>query len=221
MENEFVLWLNETENVAIETFITKMIKLAQIQSGFIIKEDESIEELVLPELNPRFTLVKELVEEVTGKVVIPYVHRYTLGLLQRSLAEYQPAYIRGGMTPGEVRIQVDRFNKDPTCRVILGQMRATKYGFTLLGGPGVDRCSTMIFAENSYSLDDRSQVEDRIHRYGQDTGCLYIDVWGTPLDKKITAALQAKENIAQAVFSFFGKTSNLQGGLIAPHANPS
>jgi hypothetical protein len=63
----------------------------------------------------------------------------------------------------------------------------------------------MIFAENSFSLDDRSQVEDRPHRHGQTAdSCLYVDVWGTPLDKRITAALQAKESISQAVFSFFG-----------------
>jgi len=203
MEEEFVLWISETENVAVDAFITKYIKLAQIQSGFIIKEDGSTEELVSPEENPRFELVRELVEGTDGKVVIPYVHRYTLGLLQRSLAEYNPAFIKGMMEPHEIKAQVDKFNKDPSCRVLLGQMRATKYGFTLLGGEGVDHCSTVIFAENSYSLDDRSQVEDRIHRHGQIHGCLYIDVWGTPLDKKVTAALQAKEDISKAVFQYF------------------
>jgi SNF2 family DNA or RNA helicase len=205
MEDDFVLWLG-SEVVTVDAFITKYIKLAQIQSGFIIKEDGVIEELVSPEENPRFKLVGELIEEVTGKVIVPYIHRYTLSLLQRSLAEYNPAHISGGMEPGEIQSHKDKFNNDPNCRVILVQIRAGKYGHTLLGGSDiVDKCSTMVFAENSYSLDDRSQIEDRMHRHGQTESCLYVDIWGTPLDHKITLALQAKENIVQAVFQHFGK----------------
>jgi|KBSSwiStaDraftv2_1062776.scaffolds.fasta_scaffold39302_8 Superfamily II DNA/RNA helicases, SNF2 family len=205
MEEDFVLWLEEGI-VTVDAFITKYIKLAQIQSGFIIKEDSTVQELVAPEENPRFTLVRELVEEVNGKVIIPYVHRYTLSLLQRSLIEYNPTFISGGMKPEEIQANKDKFNSDSGCRVILVQSRAGKYGHTLLGGPSLqDKCSTMIFAENSYSLDDRSQIEDRMHRHGQTESCLYIDIWGTELDRRITAALQAKENIAQAVFQFFGK----------------
>jgi SNF2 family DNA or RNA helicase len=205
MENDFVLWLNETDVVTVEAFITKFIKLAQIQSGFIIKEDGKIEELVAPEENPRFVLLRELLEEVPGKVVVPYVHRYTSHLLLRSLEDYLPALIKGGMSPEEIQLQKHRFNNDPECRIILAQIRASKYGHTLLGGEDLDdKCSAMIFSENSYSLDDRSQIEDRIHRHGQSQSCLYIDLWGTSLDHRVTQALQAKENIAQAVFSFFG-----------------
>ena len=204
MEDDFVLWINDTENVAIDAFITKMIKLAQIQAGFIIMEDGTIQELVAPEDNPRFKLVKEIIEEVNGKVVVPYIHRYTLSLLQRALAEYNPAFIKGGMEPSEIQAEKDKFNTDPECRVILIQTRAGKYGHSLLGGLDKDNCSTMVFAENSYSLDDRSQVEDRIHRHGQVAdSCLYVDVWGTPLDHRVTQALQAKEEISKAVFSFF------------------
>ena len=91
------------------------------------------------------------------------------------------------------------------------QTRAGKYGHTLLGGEDVaDRCSTMVFAENSYSLDDRSQIEDRIHRHGQTAdSCLYVDIWGTPLDHRVTQALQAKEAISQAVFSYFKITQEV------------
>ncbi len=208
MENDFVIWLNEHENVSVDVFITKYIKLAQIQSGFIIKEDGTTQELVPPEENPRFQLVKEIVEEVNGKVVIPYVHKYTLSLLRRTLTNFQPAILSGGMSADEIQAEKDKFNRVPDCRVILVQSRAGKYGHTLLGDQGsiANRCSTMVFAENSYSLDDRSQIEDRMHRHGQIAdSCLYIDIWGTKLDRRITAALQAKEDIAQAVFQFFRK----------------
>jgi SNF2 family DNA or RNA helicase len=211
MENDFVVWLNETDIVSVDTFITKYIKLLQIQSGFIIRENGDVDELVRPHENTRFRLVQELIEEATGKVVIPYIHRYTLNILLVLLSQYRPAVIKGGMEPAEIQEHKDRFNNDSECRIILVQTRAGKYGHTLLGGSDpLDRCSTMVFAENSYSLDDRSQIEDRIHRHGQTAeSCLYVDLWGTSLDHRVTQALQAKEDISQAVFSYFGVQSSV------------
>jgi hypothetical protein len=218
MEDDFVLWIDTEENVAVDAFITKYIKLAQIQSGFIIKEDETVVELVPPEANPRFNLVKEIIDEAPGKVVVPYIHKYTRHLLLRALEEYYPAIIKGGMSPEEITFNKDRFNNESACRVILVQTRAGKYGHTLLGGDNdLDRCSTMVFAENSYSLDDRSQIEDRIHRHGQKANsCLYVDVWGTALDRRITAALQNKESIVKAVFQYFKKVPGTQTELSNP-----
>jgi SWI/SNF-related matrix-associated actin-dependent regulator 1 of chromatin subfamily A len=94
------------------------------------------------------------------------------------------------------------FNDDPDVRVILLQVQASKFGHTLLGDQDNigDRCSTMIFYENSWSLDDRSQIEDRIHRMGQKaSSCLYIDFVGSGMDEEIIGALQHKEDVYQAV----------------------
>jgi SNF2 family DNA or RNA helicase len=205
MEDNFVMWLNDTEYVAVDAFITKYIKLAQIQSGFIITENGDAVELVPPDQNPRFQLVKEIANEAKGKMVVPYVHRYTRRILENVLSEFNPVTLHGGMEPSEIQEVKDKFNADSRYRIILVQIRAGKYGHTLLGGlEKADNCSTMIFAENSYSLDDRSQVEDRIHRHGQTAdSCLYVDLWGTELDRRVAKALQDKEDMAQAVLQHF------------------
>lgn len=207
MEHDFVVWLSDEKNVSVDAFITKYIKLAQIQCGFIIDDGGAVNTLVQPEENPRFTLLKEIVDDVVGKVIIPYKHRYTFTILNRVLAEYNPAHIRGNMNDTEIGAQKRAFNEDPKCRIILLQIQAGKYGHTLLGGPEPEnRCSTMVFAENSYSLDDRSQIEDRMHRHGQTAdSCLYIDLWGTKLDREVTMALQRKESVYKAVFDHIGK----------------
>ena len=204
MENEFVLWLENGDDVSVDAAITKYIKLAQISSGFIIREDGGVEDLVEPMTNPRVRLLKEIIErEVTGKVVVAYHHRHTLSILNKVLGECNPAILQGGMTEEAIRVEKDKFNQLPECRVLLAQIKASKYGHTLLGGPEPEnRCSTMIFFENTYSLDDRSQVEDRIHRHGQTSdSCLYIDMFGTSLDYRVNRALQRKESIFQSVFS--------------------
>ena len=125
-----------------------------------------------------------------------------LPFLVEALREWSPAWIKGGMKPDEVADQKIRFNEDPACRIILLQCDAANYGHTLLGGPGNDdKCRTMLFFENSYPADTRDQIEDRIHRRGQ-TGeaVLYIDLWGSHLDRRIVKALQRKDQLYKSVF---------------------
>ena len=83
---------------------------------------------------------------------------------------------------------------------MLLQAEAGKYGHTLVGTPD-DPCCTMIFFENRYSLDTRSQLEDRIHRMGAIAeSCLYVDLSGSDYDAKVMRALQRKEKMFLLAF---------------------
>lgn len=205
MYNDFVLWLNEEENVSVDAAITKYIKLAQIQCGWIYKEDRTIHPLVTDDRNPRLQLLLEIIdEELVSKAAIVYHHKPVFAQLLRNLGgEEMCAWIKGGMSPEEITEQKRRFNEDVEVRYILLQDDAAKYGHTLLGLPEYGgQCYTMIFYENNYSLDTRSQIEDRIHRHGQTAdSVLYLDLAGTPLDRDCCKALQRKEGIFQAVFA--------------------
>ena len=202
MEEEFLLEI-ESGTITVDVAIAKWAKLAQIQTGFIYDEQGVARELVDPSENPRLNLLLSILEdEVQGKTVVVYRHRAMLPVLIRALAQYDPAWIKGGMKPDEVEEQKTRFNNDPDCRLILAQCDAAKYGHTLLAGPAEeDRCRTMLFFENSYSADTRDQIEDRIHRRGQ-TGeyVLYIDLSGSDLDRRIVRALQVKDALYRSVF---------------------
>ena len=204
MEEEFLVWLNMQEVVTVDAAITKYIKLAQIQTGWIYDEDGTVRSLVDDAKNPRLNMLKEIIDnEVAGKTVVVYHHRPVQSQLERNLRGYNPAFIKGGMSSDEVEAEKRRFNTDNDCRVICIQTKAGKYGHTLLGGPEpINHCSTCIFYENTYSSDDRSQLEDRNHRHGQlGEHCLYIDLCGTSLDVKMTAALQMRENIFNGVIA--------------------
>ena len=202
MEEEFLLEI-ENDTVTVDVAIAKWAKLAQIQTGFIYDEQGVARELVDPSENPRLNLLLQILdEEVQGKTVVVYRHRAMLPVLIKALAQYDCAWIKGGMKPDEVEEQKARFNNDSNCRIILAQCDAAKYGHTLLAGPAdEDRCRTMIFFENSYSADTRDQIEDRIHRRGQ-TGeyVLYIDFSGSELDRRIVRALQIKDALYKSVF---------------------
>lgn len=209
MEKDFLLWLANGEAVAIDAAITKYIKLAQIQCGWIYDEDGKVHWLVEDKKNPRLNLlVKTIEEEVSGKVLIPYNHKPVYEQLLRTFGADKSAWITGGMSPEETEEQKRRFNEDPEVMYMFLQTRASKYGHTLLGIQEIPdlACKTMIPYENTYSLDDRSQIEDRPHRHGQNYAMSYIDLVGTDLDRGCVEALQRKEDVFQAVFSKVKKT---------------
>ena len=203
MRDQFLLELEGDEVVTVNVAVSKYEKLSQIQCGFILNEDGNPRVLVEPEKNPRLAVLLDLLGQIEGKVVVIYRHRYVFEILSAELEAHCPAHIKGQMRPEETTEQKRRFNEDPNCRLMLGQCDAIKYGHTLLGGENPkDHCSTMIFFESSYSLDTRTQDEDRIYRRGQ-TGenVLYIDLSGTELDRRVVRALQKKEDLYDAVFS--------------------
>jgi SNF2 family DNA or RNA helicase len=213
MRDEFILELASEEVVTVNVAVSKYEKLSQIQCGFILNEEGIPRILVEPGSNPRLAALIETLETIEGKAIVIYRHRYSFEILSNALIFQAPAHIKGGMKPEETEEQKARFNNDPECRLLLGQCESTKYGHTLLGGEAAqDHCSTMIFFENSYSLDTRTQVEDRIHRRGQrGENVLYIDLAGTELDRRVVMALQKKEDLYEAVFSKLKITEPVDG----------
>lgn len=200
MEQEFMTWIEENHTeVLAEIALTKYMKLQQIMAGFIHDNDGEPEWLVPNEHNPRLKLLLEVLDEIDSKVCIVYRHKFVGEQLQQVLRHLTPALISGGMTPDQIMQEKDYFNTRPNCRAILLQVDAAKYGHTLVGSEN-DPCFTMIFYENTYSLDTRSQIEDRIHRIGQANACLYLDLIGTDMDRRVIRALQAKERVYQALF---------------------
>jgi hypothetical protein len=203
MFDEFVVWLEDGSYVTIEAAITKYMKLAQIQSGFIFDEKGGVQWLVPPTKNGRLKALREYYEdEVTGKLIVVYNHKPIRELLADAFTKENPAFIRGGMTTEEVEAEKRRFNNDDSCRIIF-ITKAAKYGHTLLGNQKVrdHSCSNMAFFENTYSLDDRGQLEDRPHRHGQLQEMMnYMDFVATPLDREMIKGLQTKEAIFQTIF---------------------
>jgi SNF2 family DNA or RNA helicase len=197
--------------VAVQQVITRDLKMRQILSGYITDENGHVHWLVEPKSNGRVKAIKEIVDdEIEGKLCVVVMFKPTMDMLMTALADYKPAIIRGGMSTEQIAAAKNSFNADPSCRIILLQEQAAKYGHTLLGHEGHE-CSDMAFYEQSYSLDDRSQIEDRINRYGQKFTCRYHDLFAAPLDRATVAALQRKEDVAAAIMGYGRET-----GLLPP-----
>ena len=200
MKHDFLTTVQGAE-VEAKIVLTQMDKLRQISSGIIL--DQGTELLIEPvDKNPKLRAVLDIHNGGPGKSVI--VHNYKLsGRVLFDIctkAGLQPAYIRGQMEPAEILAQKARFNTDMACRTIICQQQAACMGHTLLGNEGIDgRASRMIFFENSFNLRDRLQMRDRIHRGEQDQPCNYYDLFCSPMDEIVHAALAGKLALAQMV----------------------
>lgn len=207
MKEEFITWLQTDFSVSADQVITKHIKLQQISSGFIIDEDKKVHDLCAIDTIPKIVDLKNLLEnEILGKVIIVYFYKHSLSILANCLAHYKPAIICGTDTMVALGLSVEeekkRFNESPSCRILLGQIKAIKYGHMLMGSSN-NPCETTIYYENTYSLDDRAQSEQRNQGEGQQTGVHIVDYWSSGVERSILHALQKKENIAKAILNYY------------------
>lgn len=207
MEKEFIVWLDENTSVSVEVASHKHAKLQQISSGFIYDEEGKSHAIIPFADTPKFKDLLEYIEEsAIDKVIVVYVHKPVGEALLAELAEYQPALIAGDQLMKrlgkDVTAEKDRFNRDPSCRVMVAQETAVKYGFTLMGteaNPVLD----LAFYENSYSLDDRAQTEERPQGNGQIAALNVVDYYSTPVEAKVIGALQRKEAVSKVVVDHY------------------
>lgn len=195
----------ENRVIEVQMVISAIVKLQQICSGFLMAADQSV--IPIPGGNPKLALLDEVLEEVTGKVLIFCMFRHTVTQLIKHLDG--AAYIMGNMTPEAINYEKTRFEKNPEVRHMVVQIQSGKYGHTLLGGKGNDRCATTVFYEHSYSLDNRVQAEDRNHRIGQDKPVVYIDFVGPKIERDIVKALRSKQDVATAIVDGIRRDGNV------------
>lgn len=194
---KYLITMIENQEIDAQMVITQMLKLQQISSGFML--DENGKAHVIPGGNPKLDVIRETMDEVTGKVLISTWFRESTRVLAEALERHHPVVIQGGMAPDHLTGVKNSFDTDPDCRVMICQIQSAKYGLTLLGGEGDDRCATTIFYENGFSLDSRIQFEARNHRIGQDRPVVYIDIVTSDIDRVVVRALTKKQDVAAAI----------------------
>ena len=216
MEKDFFIEL-EGGGISAQIALTKYLRLAQIASGFATDDNGNVVELVKPNSNPRLQEAYRIVrDEVDNKVIIFYRFKQSFARLLGVMAEFNPAYIVGGMDGAELEEHKARFDNDPECKVLLAQIEVAKMGHTL---PGLDTmpCDTIIFYENSYSLITRSECEARPEKMGRKVPIEVIDFAASGEDRKIIKALQQKEDVANALMGYNREFGVLYRGEGAVH----
>ncbi len=173
--------------------IVQLLRFQQIVSGFIVDEDDNLIEF--DESCPRLAVLRDIVAETEGKLIIWAKFIHDVDVIMKALKEDKIEAVRyDGSTSHEDRGRaIDRF-QDETARVFVANPAAAGEGLTL------HAATTVIYYNNSFKLYDRLQSEDRAHRIGQRHAVTYIDVLAAgTVDEKITDALRGKLNVASII----------------------
>lgn len=185
----------ERENgvVSAPSVLSALIKLQQIANGFIIDEDK----VPHPISNNRIEALKVLLGTAPKKTVIWSLFRAPIPQIVAMLKLHHGANCvveyHGGISQDNRAVAVREFQENPKTLFFVASYAAKK-------GLNLYAASNMIYYSNSYSLDTRLQSEDRIHRIGQDRGCLYTDLYSPDtVDEKIHMALMGKRDIADQI----------------------
>lgn len=139
--------------------------------------------------------LKEIVEELAAngqKAIVFSNWEDVTSLVKEALAEYSPAYITGSVKDRQA--EVERFQADPTCKVIIGTIGAMGTGLTLTAA------STVIFMDKPWNMANTEQAEDRAHRIGT-TGTVNVITMvckGT-IDERIESIIEEKAGMADAL----------------------
>lgn len=139
----------------------------------------------------------ELVQDIVAsgqKAIIFSNWESITEVAKEKLKSYNPAYITGATKADERMKEVDRFQNDDKCRVIIGTIGAMGTGLTLTAAQNV------IFLDSPWNMALKAQAEDRAHRIGtKGTVNIITLVCKNTIDERIEELVEKKGQIADAL----------------------
>lgn len=139
----------------------------------------------------------ELVQEIvtSGQKAIIFSNWESMTeVAKEKLKAYNPAYITGATKADERMKEVERFQTDNKCKVIIGTIGAMGTGLTLTAAQNV------IFLDSPWNMALKAQAEDRAHRIGtKGTVNILTLVCKHTIDERIEELVEKKGQIADAL----------------------
>lgn len=196
MRRDFIAYLGEKACVATIA-LTKALRLQQILSGFCVT-DAGVTQVYAK--IPRLEALHDLLETITpnAKVIVWCVFKENYKSISEVCRDLgvEHTMLIGGMTDKTRTASIDKFQKDPGCRVMVANQQAGGVGVTLTAA------SYSIFYSRGFSLEADLQAEARNHRGGSEIHdkVTRIDlVAKDTIDETILEALYRKEDLANNI----------------------
>jgi len=214
-----------TKNITVEHILTKLIRLAQICSGFVKLDDEvdMLDEVIrtgatvqISDKNPKIEALINIIKEdwendpnskcVIWATFIPDIEAISERLAREGINHVgyhkviQPKYRVKDSTAAE-----DIINFDDTCKVLVANPASAGIGQNYLGYDvnNPDKSSMYvnhhIYFSCNWSAIDRTQSEDRSHRRGTRTNLRITDLMiPYSIDQEIRDRVTAKRKMAMS-----------------------
>ena len=147
-------------------------------------------------------LVKEKLNELgDGKLVIFAHYRLTVALLADKLKKYSPVTVNSEVTAKQKEKNIERFIKDPKCRIFIAQVKSAGYGLDQLQTV----CNHVMYVEPCTSPRDFHQANARLARMGQTKPVqVYMAIAAGTLQARSFENLLKKDEIVNQVIRNVG-----------------
>lgn len=181
------------QEVSVLNKVVLYTRLSQICGGFLPYEDEETGEKHATSIgkNPKAEALMEELQLCDYPCIV--VTRFTaeaLYLHEEISKKFSSLNIGLYIGPKKEPKDVLEQFKAGYIHILIANERMISKGHNLQNAHNV------FFFSNSYSLEDREQTEDRIHRNGQTEKCVYMDlIMLGSMDMKVYAALKAKKKL--------------------------
>lgn len=145
-------------------------------------------------LNRMEELVEEAVESGKKVVIFSNWTQMTDEVYKRLHPKYHPAIITGQTDDASRQDEVNHFQNDPKCKVLIGTTGAAGTGITLTAG------TVEIFLDEPWNMALKEQAVDRCHRIGQKSNLtIYTLMCQNTIDQRIHELVEKKGAMADAL----------------------
>jgi len=193
--------MDGTSILEVNNILTKLLRLQQITGGFV--KDINGNEVSL-KLQPKLDmLLEELFTIISSdeSAIIWCRFLKSMDIITNALGTSKIKYITMSGRDKDKYSKWKSFQKSKKCNIFVGQVASGSVGIELFKEDSLDTKSQhMIFYENVFQLDIRTQATGRIHRIGQQSTCRYVDlIINDTIDEKIYLTLKENQEVADLI----------------------
>lgn len=193
MLKTYVAELNAGGDVAIANIVlTKLMKLRQITSGFIINSEGVETPVASP--NPKLKALMDVIQECGNEQIIVWCQfHWEMNMLNEELSKLAGVSLMHGQVPNKDRKgHLDNFLNGKN-RFLVAHPKSAAHGLTLTN------CHFAVFFSKNYSAEEYIQARGRIYRKGQRNNCIYFhlicrDNGKETIDDDVLKIVQGKES---------------------------
>ena len=200
MLKHFVTEFEQEGTITAVNEAVKLQKLTQISCGVVYGDDGKHIEL---DCLPRVKLVKEVIYEVGGKVIIFVPLTGTLKMLERLLSKEWSVNIVNGSVPTRKRNEIfHNFQNTKDPHVLIAHPATMAHGLTLTAA------STIIWYAPVTSNEQYVQANGRIERIGKQHVSNIVNIEATDLEHKMYERLRNKQKLQGLLLDLIKEETN-------------
>lgn len=174
------------ETISAVNAAAAVSKLLQISCGAAYTDDKEVVEF---DAAPRLSVLEEVLEETTRKVIVFALFTSAIDSIHRHLLKknISAEIINGAVLPSKRGKIIHRFQTEPDPRVLVMQPAAAAHGLTLTAA------DTVVFYGPLMSVEQYIQCCARADRKGQTSDKVtVVHIQGSAMEKRMFAALAGK-----------------------------